>query len=83
MTQSLLKFYVIAYASGHKGNQFAYNLITKFPDKFEVKYYNEKVHKLDGWGHDFLEHYFSDIYWYHEFLPVEKNTYFKGEIKLF
>ena len=33
MTQSPLKFYVIAYASGHKGNQFAYNLITKFPRK--------------------------------------------------
>ena len=29
MTQSLLKFYVIAYASGHKGNQLAYNLITE------------------------------------------------------
>ena len=76
MTQSPLKFYVIAYASGHKGNQFAYNLITKFPEQFEVKYYNKKVHELDGWGHDFLEHYFSDIYLYHEFLPVEKNTYF-------
>ena len=76
MTQSPLKFYVISYASGHKGNQLAYNLITKFPDKFEVKYYNKKVQELDGWGHDFLEHYFSDIYWFHEFLPVEKNTYF-------
>ena len=76
MTQSPLKFYVIAYASGHKGNKLAYNLITKFPDKFEVKYYNKKVHELDGWGHDFLEHYFSDVYWTHEFLPVEKNSYF-------
>jgi len=76
MTQSPLKFYVIAYASGHKGNKLAHNLITKFPEQFEVKYYNEKVHKLDGWGHEFLEHYLADIYWYHEFLPVEKNTYF-------
>jgi len=76
MTQSPLKFYVIAYASGHKGNQLAYNLITKFPEQFEVKYYNEDSHKRGGWGHDFLEHYFSDIYWTHESLPVEKNTYF-------
>ena len=57
------------------GNKLAYNLITKFPDKFEVKYYNKKVHELDGWGHDFLEHYFSDVYWTHEFLHVEKNLY--------
>ena len=62
MTQSPLKFYVIAYASGHKGNKLAHNLITKFPEQFEVKYYNEKVHKLDGWGHEFLEHYLADIY---------------------
>ena len=76
MTQSPLKFYVIAYASGHKGNQLAHNLITKFPEQFEVKYYDKKAHELNGWAHDFLEHYFSDIYWTHESLPIDKNVYF-------
>lgn len=78
MTQSPLKFYVIAYASGHKGNQLAYNLISKFPEQFEVKYCNEDGHKRGDWGHDFLEHYFSDIYWTHESLPVDKNVYFSN-----